>query len=228
MVTKCDRHRGPEAAQKPKEMLENRRCVPGLQLGQPGPGKPALCSELHLGHTGGPSKVVNLSTVLFFEPVLGALATAGVRFVVVGGVAVVLHGVLRFTADLDLCIDLTADQPMLAMKTLTDLGMSPVLPVDGLEFADPEVRATWVRERNLMVFSLIDPSDPFRQVDLFAENPMPFEELWDRSVVVDLGHTTARVASIEDLIAMKTLAGRPQDLADVEALTQHRRDSSLE
>ncbi len=45
-----------------------------------------------------------------YEPVLAALDAAGVRFVVVGGVAVVLHGHPRMTADLDLVVDLTASR----------------------------------------------------------------------------------------------------------------------
>ncbi len=153
-----------------------------------------------------------------FEPILAALDANGVRAVVVGGVATVLHGHARLTADLDLVVDLRADQPARAIRTLTGLGLVPMLPVDALAFADPATRRRWVDTRNLKVFSLYDPVEPLRQVDLFAEDPMPFDELWDRAVEVRLDSVSVRIASIDDLIAMKRTAGRPQDLTDIEAL----------
>lgn len=153
-----------------------------------------------------------------FEPLVAALTAAGVRFVVVGGVAVVLHGHPRFTADLDIALDLTADNPSRAIEALTAAGLAPVLPVEADDFANPEIRTRWVAERHLMVFTLADPADPFRRVDLFAEDPIPFEDLWTRAQPVTLGTISVRVASIDDLITMKRAAGRTQDMADVEAL----------
>jgi len=158
--------------------------------------------------------------VTIFEPLLAALTASGVRFVVVGGVAVVLHGHPRLTADLDIALDLTAENPGRAVEALTAVGLAPQLPVDASDFADPEVRAGWVADRHLIVFTLADPDDPFRRVDIFAEDPIPFEELWARSQPVQLGNISVRVAAIDDLIAMKRAAGRTQDLADVEALEQ--------
>ena len=70
----------------------------------------------------------------------------------------------------------------------------------------------------MLVFSLFDPDDPLHEVDVFVDNPIDFGELWTRSEVVSVGSTEARIASIEDLITMKSIAGRPQDLADIEAL----------
>ena len=57
-----------------------------------------------------------------------------------------------------------------------------------------------------------------REVDLFVEHLIAFDELWTRSEIINLSHTTVRIASIPDLIRLKRLAGRPQDLADIEAL----------
>jgi len=153
-----------------------------------------------------------------FEPVFAALNDAGVRYVVVGGVAVVLHGHARLTADLDIAIDLAPEATAVAMAALTGMGLRPRLPVDVGELADPAVRARWVEERGMRVFSLWDPGDPLRSVDVFVENPIDFEELWERSVRVDLEGIRTQIASIEHLIHLKRLADRPQDRADIEAL----------
>ena len=156
--------------------------------------------------------------VTLFEPVLAALDAASVRFVVVGGVAVVLHGHPRMTADLDLVIDLAADPAIRAISALVGLGLEPRLPVDPRQFADPEVRRAWADERGLTVFTMLDPREPLLEVDLFARPPLPFEELWDQATIVHLGTQPVRIASIDHLIAMKKAVGRPQDLADVAAL----------
>lgn len=155
-----------------------------------------------------------------YDDVHRALHGAGVRYVVVGGTAVVVQGYPRLTVDLDLVIDLAPTSSRDAVSALTSLGFLPRLPVPALQFADPDVRREWVERRHLTVFSLYDPGDLLREVDLFARDPVPFEELYAAADVVHLASTPVRVASKEHLIAMKLAAGRPQDLADVHALRQ--------
>jgi hypothetical protein len=150
--------------------------------------------------------------------ILAQLDRAGVRFVVVGGVAVVLHGHLRFTADLDLAVALERDNILAALSALKSLGFRPRPPVRAEDFADPEIREAWVREKNMTVFSLWSESFPGTDVDLFADPPIPFQDLEARAVPLAVPPLTVRVASIRDLIAMKRKAGRPIDASDVAAL----------
>lgn len=154
----------------------------------------------------------------FFGPVFDALNEAGVRFVVVGGVAVVLHGHIRYTRDLDLVIDLEPTAALRAMKALSAQGFVPKVPVEPEAFADAAQRAAWIEERNMMVFSLWDVANPLRNIDLFVRSPRPFEELYRRSKLMPIGYSTVRVVAIDDLISLKLEAGRPQDLVDVEML----------
>jgi hypothetical protein len=86
--------------------------------------------------------------VSLFEPIIDAMNRADVRYVVVGGVAVVLHGYARLTADLDLAVDLAPVEAAKAIDVLVDLGLVPTVPVDPSGFADPLVRAAWVSEKN--------------------------------------------------------------------------------
>ena len=154
------------------------------------------------------------------EPLFAGLNRDGVRYVVVGGLAVVLHGFARLTADVDLVVDLAPDEARKAMIVLGGLGLRPRAPVDPLAFADANVRESWIRDKGMRVFSLWDPANPMREVDLFVEHPIPFPDLWERSETLSLATTSVRVASIPDLIRLKLLAGRPQDLTDIEALDE--------
>jgi hypothetical protein len=150
--------------------------------------------------------------------ILKSLSDARVRYVVVGGVAVVLHGHLRLTADLDLVVAMERDNALAAIRALESLGFRPRPPVPASQFADPEVRATWVREKGMTVFSLWSPTFPGTDVDLFVEEPLPFGVLSEGARIADLHGVSVPVAGIEDLVTMKRAAGRPQDLLDIAAL----------
>ena len=152
------------------------------------------------------------------ERILGALNQAGARYLVVGGVAVVMHGFLRTTRDLDLVIQLDPVNLQKGLQALKNLGYQAVVPVPLDALADPVTRKSWIREKNMVVFSLWHPDKSGFQIDLFAEEPFDFAEVYARALRVPLDQTEAIVISAQDLIALKRQAGRPQDLADIEAL----------
>ena len=148
-----------------------------------------------------------------------ALDDAEVRYLVVGGVAVVLHGYPRFTADVDLVVELTASNALAAIAALQTLDYRPRAPVRGEDFADEDIRASWREDKGLTVFSLWSPSYPGTEVDLFVEEPFDFGEAWARRLdaLLDDG-TTVRVVGIDDLRALKASVGRPKDLDDIAQL----------
>ena len=74
----------------------------------------------------------------------------------------------------------------------------------------------------MLVFSL-RPAAGVPMVDLFLEPPMPFDRLWARSVVMKLRGVPVRVVGLDDLIELKRRSGRPEDVADAEALTEIKR-----
>ena len=158
-----------------------------------------------------------------FEPIFQILNAGGVRYVVVGGLATVLHGYARLTADVDLAVDLAPEEATKMIQALVAKGFRPQVPVLPEEFANPTVREVWLREKHMRAFSLVDPTNPMRVVDLLLKPEVPFEELLARSQEVMLNRTKIRIASIDDLIALKQHAGRPQDLVDIEQLETIRR-----
>jgi len=153
-----------------------------------------------------------------FIGLFAILDVARVRFVLVGGLALVLHGLDRLTADVDLVIDLSAESARATVRSLTATGYRPLAPVDPLALADPAQRLEWQTTRNMQVFSLWDSSNTRPTVDIMLAPEVPFEDLWAAASVMDLGGHAVRVASIEHLIRMKAAAGRAQDLADIERL----------
>ena len=115
-------------------------------------------------------------------------------------------------------VDLAPDEAKKVISTLTTLGFVPQLPIDPSSFANAQTREQWHKEKNMQVFSMVDPHNPLRIVNLFVENVIPFTDLWNRSKMVHIDATLIRIASLMDLIHLKRLAGRPQDLTDIEQL----------
>jgi len=160
------------------------------------------------------------------ERTLDALTRAGVDYLVVGGVAVVLHGHLRTTADLDLVIGLSESNARRAVEVFESLRLQPRAPVPLNQFADPDIRSAWVRDKGLTVFSLWSPDMPGFEVDLFVEEPFDFEKVYSRAIKVGLDACETSVIAIDDLIELKKKSGRPRDLEDIAALEAIREDDS--
>jgi hypothetical protein len=152
-----------------------------------------------------------------FDAIFSALDSTGVRYVVVGGVAVNLHGYQRFTKDVDLVIELVPKDTLRALEALQAIGYFPRLPVTIADFADPAVRETWVHDKGMMVFQMYNDTN-HQTVDVFAHYPLDFESLWRDSIPIQLPDALPRIAAIDHLILMKRAAGRPQDVADVDML----------
>ena len=141
----------------------------------------------------------------------------------VGGLATVLHGYARLTADVDLAVDLAPEEATKMIQALVARGFRPQVPVLPEDFANPTVREVWFRDKHMRAFSLVDPVNPMRVVDLLLKPEISFEELLARSQEVMLNKTKIKIASIDDLIVLKRHAGRPQDLTDIEQLQAIRR-----
>jgi len=153
------------------------------------------------------------------EAIVRALNDAGVRYLVAGGLAVVAHGFVRFTADVDLVLDFEAQNLHRALPALAMLGYRPRAPVELDRFAEVSERSQWVTEKGLTVFSLSSPEHVATEVDLFVESPFDFDAVYARSPRLEIAQgIAAPFVALGDLIAMKRRAGRAQDLLDIERL----------
>jgi len=157
-----------------------------------------------------------------FLTLLERLAETGLEFVIVGGVAARLHGSDRVTHDIDVVPALDASRWSKAIDALWDAGARPRIPEPRERVRDVARVEQWIREKGMIALSFRS-DDGFFEIDLLVGESKRFADLRARAIEVPVGNHTYLVAHIDDLIAMKRAAGRPQDLLDVETLERIKR-----
>lgn len=149
--------------------------------------------------------------------VAAALEKASTKYVFVDGVAVIAHGYVRTTYDIDIVVGLTQANIEAAFEALALAGYHPKQPITGAQFADRELRESWRRDKKMLVLQFWADGKP--GVDVFVYEPFDFEQEYKAAAREDLGDgVVARFVSVESLLAMKREAGRNKDLADMDAL----------
>lgn len=144
-------------------------------------------------------------------------------YVVIGGVALVMHGVVRMTADLDLMVALNPENLRKLVDIMVRLGYRPRIPEPAEALLDQQKRQEWRERKHMEVFSFYAPQQPLALIDIMIHEPLDYRMLHTNAVRMELQGVSIPVASIEDLIALKRQAGRPQDLEDIRALEELRR-----
>ena len=155
-------------------------------------------------------------TVEAFTAIAQELTASGVRFLVVGGLAIHAHGFDRQTYDVDLVIQLEPSNVMAAFAALQRATYQPMVPIRAEQFADAETREGFRRDKQMIVLNFW--SDRFREtrLDVFVAEPFDFDTefalgLRDSSLTgVELCFPRA-----ETLLDMKRLANRPKDQHDI-------------
>jgi hypothetical protein len=153
-----------------------------------------------------------------FIKLFDTLNASGARYVVVGGLASLLHGVGRTTVDVDIALDFATDSAVAAINALTAGGYRPAVPVDSHELTNPESRTRWRRDNSMVVFSLWDTNNRQPTLDILLDPAIPYADMQRDAVQMNIHGTTVPVASIAHLIQLKQHSGRPQDIADIEVL----------
>ena len=139
-----------------------------------------------------------------FKDLLNILNEAGARYLVVGGYAVIEYTEPRYTKDIDIWISTDRVNAERVYAALKKFG-APLTNITVDDFTDPEV-----------VYHMGRP--PARVDVLMGLKGLNFEESWLKRVESAYADVPMQVISSADLLINKRLAGRPQDLMDVENL----------
>ncbi|MGQ0625854.1 MAG: DUF6036 family nucleotidyltransferase [Sporichthyaceae bacterium] len=127
-----------------------------------------------------------------------------VRFLVVGGYALAAHGHPRYTKDLDVWIWLDPDNAARMVEAVNDFGFGSC-GITAQDLLDPTV--------------IVMMGHPPKRIDVIATiDGVEFDDCWPNRLEVELGGLPVPFIGLADFIANKRASGRPQDLADIDAV----------
>ena len=134
-----------------------------------------------------------------------------VRYIMVGGFAINLHGYSRATKDIDIWIDDTLENRKNLRKALKEQGSGDYEPIETMQFIPG-----WTNFQLNMGFIL----DVMVQVK--GLNEIGFDECYKYAVVAEIETIPVKFLHYNHLITCKKAAGRPRDLSDIEELEKIR------
>ena len=155
---------------------------------------------------------------MFYGEVFKVLNKAKVKYVVAGGVAVVLYGYPRLTRDLDLIVLLKEANLDKLFDALCGIRYFPKVPVTKEQFKNKKVREQWKKEKGMVVFSFVQNDPPNNMIDIFVDEPIRFDLVYKDRKVVNIRGVNVPLISISHLKKLELMAGRDIDLIDVAQL----------
>ncbi|MBU6158166.1 MAG: nucleotidyltransferase [Bacteroidetes bacterium] len=135
-----------------------------------------------------------------------------VKYLVVGGFAVSVHGYPRYTKDLDICIQMTLENAEKLLRVIDEFGFGS-LNLTKDDFMSPN-------------FITQLGYEPLR-IDILNDiDGVSFDEAWENRKIVNYENVEVPFIGYNELLKVKLKAGRPQDIADVEKLKSRKRKNS--
>ncbi|MFH1414734.1 MAG: hypothetical protein ABIH89_01440 [Elusimicrobiota bacterium] len=156
--------------------------------------------------------------MLDFTRILKELSENNVEYMVVGGIAVNLHGIPRMTYDLDLLVNMTDENLDRFMRIIKKLKYTAKVPVDIMDFAVKEKRRKWIEEKNMKAFCLVNNKATVKEIDIIIDAPVSYQNAKKNMITMELQNISVPVIGIADLIKMKEKTGRRQDDSDIRYL----------
>jgi hypothetical protein len=149
---------------------------------------------------------------------LQSLSDERVQYVLVGGLAVQLHGFLRATVDIDLVLAMDDANLDRFIEVAKRFGLQPVIPVPIDALKNARQIEQWHREKGMLAFALREPQVGGSVIDVLVRPDVSFDKLYAHAARGQLFGREVLIASIDDLIEMKRMANRPKDQLDIVAL----------
>ena len=155
---------------------------------------------------------------MFYQDVFRGFEAEQIRYLIVGAIAMNLHGAPRMTADLDILADMDRGNLSRLLETVDGLGYYPRLPMVATDLLNPENRQRWIKEKGLIAFTFAHPKLQYQEIDLLLTSPVSFDDAYADKVEMTVESVRIPVAAIWHLIDMKKQCGRAQDLSDIKVL----------
>lgn len=154
---------------------------------------------------------------------LQSLSDEQVQYVLVGWLAVQLHGFLRSTFDIDLVLAMNDENIVRFIAVAKRYSLVPTIPVPIDSLRNASQIDQWHREKGMLAFALREPQIGGGVVDVLVRPAVPFDRLKANAVAGELFSRQVWIASIDDLLAMKRISNRPKDQLDVVAMEKIKR-----
>ncbi|MEA3306952.1 MAG: hypothetical protein U9Q34_04105 [Elusimicrobiota bacterium] len=135
-----------------------------------------------------------------------------IKFAIVGGYAVALHGAVRGTVDLDIVLELDKKSFIAVESALKSMGLVSRLPINAEQVFD--FRLEYIKNKNLIAWSFWNPENPIELVDIILSYDLKGHKI--KHVKSD--GVNLPILAIAELIKMKQKSGRVQDMEDIKAL----------
>jgi len=146
-----------------------------------------------------------------------------VRYLLVGGLAMNLHGVPRMTMDVDLVLVMDDANLDRFIACAESLNLAPTAPVALKALKDPVQRQNWQEQTHMIAFGLQNREARIpTMVDVLIAPAIDIDQAFSRAVIRDLDGLPVTLAGIDDMIALKQGTGRLQDESDIEHLERIR------
>lgn len=139
-----------------------------------------------------------------FNEFIASLNAHGVEFLIVGAYALAIHGAPRFTGDLEIFIRPTHDNAVRLLEAVRAFGF-PVQELTADALLDP---------RRMLQMGI----EPVQIHVMTAISGVTWDAAWRDHIVAAVGDLQTPVIGREAFLANKRAAGRPKDLADVDAI----------
>ena len=153
---------------------------------------------------------------MFLQRIVESLNKHRVKYALVGGYAVALHGAVRGTVDVDIVITHDRRAFKTTERALKHIGLDPRLPVTADELFD--FREEYIKNKNLVAWSFVNYDNPLEMVDvIITENLTDLKTVRKTASGFDI-----KIVAIDDLIAIKEKSNRKQDREDIKALRKLR------